>query len=108
MEAALRRGYQLAWRQEDWMLNLEKGAIDGDLPEGFHFVDAEQVDPVKLGRCTWKGFGHEEKGPFENWEAEDAGEEWSPRKSYQGILRSLMAPPPQKAGNMLAIAACGG
>jgi len=94
IEAAKKRGYQLAWQENDWMLNLEKHTLDTDLPPGFHFVDPLQADPVKLARCTWKGFDHEEKGVFSHWNDPVQGEEWTPQRAYLGIISSIMAPPP--------------
>lgn len=94
MEAAQKRGYRLEWVQKDWLLDLRKGQLKADLPEGFHFVDSSKADPVKLAACTWKGFDHEDKGPFENWDGEETGEEWTPQKSYRGVNSSFMAPPP--------------
>ena len=52
------------------------------------------MDPVKLAECTWKGFDHEDKGPFTNWNDKDPGTPWNPQKAYNGILSSTIAPPP--------------
>jgi len=94
MEAAKKLGYAEAYAYDDMLLDFSKTQLKRPLPEGYHFVEAEDVDPVKLGACTWKGFGHEDKGPFENWDGEDPGTDWNPVKSYQGIISSMMAPPP--------------
>lgn len=94
MEAAQKRGYSMAYEYDDMLLDFSKTVLDRPLPEGYRFVEPEEMDPVKLGRCTWKGFGHEDKGPFENWDGEDPGTEWNPVKSYQGIISCVMAPPP--------------
>lgn len=94
MEAAQRRGYQLAYEQADHLLDLRRTELHAKLPEGFHFVEPEKVDPVRLAECTWKGFDHEDKGPFIDWDAEETGDDWTPQKSYRGVISSTMAPPP--------------
>lgn len=94
MEAAEKRGYRQSFVNENWVIDLGTAVLDYSLPEGFHFVEPDYVDPVKLSICMWKGFDHEDKGPFENWEAEDPGTDWNPQKSWQGIISDVMAPPP--------------
>ena len=94
IEKAKTRGYVQDHTEENLILDFRKATLDYPLPEGFHFVEADDIDVVKLARCTWKGFDHEDKGPFENWEAEDPGTPWNVQKSYQAILSSSMAPPP--------------
>ncbi len=94
MEAAKRRGYQQKYVNEENVIDFEVAELNYSLPEGFHFVEPDEVDPVKLAMCTWKGFNHEDKGPFENWEADDSGTDWNPQKAYLGIISDVMAPPP--------------
>lgn len=94
MDAAAKRGYGQRFVNEEWVIDFEKAILQYPLPEGFHLVDSNLVDPVKLAVCTWKGFDHEDKGAFENWEAEDPGTDWNPQKAWQGIIRDVMAPPP--------------
>ncbi|MBE5800662.1 MAG: GNAT family N-acetyltransferase [Clostridiales bacterium] len=94
MEAAQKLGYAQAYAYDDMLLNFHKTVLNRPLPEGYHWVDPSDVDPVKLAICCWKGFNHEDKGPFENWDGEDPGTDWNPVKSYQGIVSSIMAPPP--------------
>lgn len=94
MEAAKKRGYRQAWEHEDWLLDLRTTDLNAHLPEVFHFVEPDQVDPVRLAECTWKGFDHEDKGPFINWEADETGEDWTPQRSYRGVISNMMAPPP--------------
>ena len=53
----------------------------------------------------WKGFDHEDKGPFVNWEAEDPGTDWNPQKSWLGIISDVMAPPPHSTYEYNAIIA---
>lgn len=92
--AAEARGYSLDRAEDEMMLDFRRGSLDRPLPEGFRFVPPGEIDAVRMARCTWKGFGHAENAPFENWEAEDPGTPWNPQKSYRGILSSMMAPPP--------------
>lgn len=94
MEAAAKRGYQQCFVNEDWVIDFGKAKLDYPLPKGFHLVAPDQADPVKLAICMWKGFDHEDKGPFENWEAEDPGTDWNPQKAWQGVISDIMAPPP--------------
>ena len=104
-EAARERGYALAGGEEDLMLDLRAAVPDFPLPEGFRFLPPGECDVVKLARCTWKGFGHEETGPFTDWEAEDPGTDWNPQKSYRGILATVMAPPPHATQDLHVIIA---
>lgn len=94
MEAAEKRGYRQNFISENYVIDFGIAILDYQLPDGFHFVEPDNVDPVKLAICCWKGFDHEDKGPFENWEAEDSGTSWNPQKAYQGIISDVMAPPP--------------
>lgn len=94
MEAARKRGYRRSFVSEDYVIDFATAALDYPLPDGFHFVEPADADPVKLAVCMWKGFDHEDKGPFENWEAEDSGTAWNPQKAYQGVISDIMAPPP--------------
>ena len=94
IEAAEKASYKLAYGYDDMLLDFEKTVLDYNLPTGFHFVDSDKLDPVKMAVCCWKGFDHEDKGPFENWEDEDPGTDWNPQKAYQGVINSFLAPPP--------------
>ena len=94
MEAAQKLGYTQAYAYDDLLLDFSKAVLNRPLPEGYRFVEPEEMDPVRLGECCWKGFGHEDKGPFVDWDGEDPGTEWNPVKAYQGIISNVMAPPP--------------
>lgn len=94
IEEAEKQGYMLAYAYDDMLLDFDKTVLNYKLPDGFHFVDALSLDPVKLSVCCWKGFDHEDKGPFIDWEGEDLGTEWNPQKAYQGVINSFLAPPP--------------
>ena len=94
MEAAEKMGYVLCYKSKNYVLDMEKASLNYVLPEGFTYVEPEDIDPVKLSRCTWKSFNEWELGPFENWEDTSDKREWSPHKSYTGVVSSIMAPPP--------------
>ena len=94
IEVIRRRGYTMAGEYVDLGFDLSTGKLEYDLPKGFHFVDPLRADPVKLAECTWKGFDHEDEGPFTGWTARDTGTEWNPQKAYNGMLSALIAPPP--------------
>jgi len=94
IEAVRKKGYVTVYENIDLICDFRKTELRYPLPEGFHFVEPQKCDPVKLAVCTWKGFNHEDKGAFENWEKEDPGTPWNPVKAYNGILSSTIAPPP--------------
>lgn len=94
MEVAKKHGYRQNYVDEGYVIDFEVAELKYSLPKGFHFVKPNEVDPLKLAICTWKGFNHEDKGPFENWEAEDPGTYWNPQKAYQNVVGKIMAPPP--------------
>ena len=94
MDAAGKKGYRQEFIIEDYVIDFDVAELNYPLPEGFHFVEPDKVDPVKHAICCWKGFDHEDKGPFENWEAADPGTPWNPQKAYQGTISNIMAPPP--------------
>ncbi|MBQ4074732.1 MAG: hypothetical protein IJD39_05980 [Clostridia bacterium] len=105
IEAAERRGWQLQYTSQDMLFDFQQGVLDYPLPEGFHFVEPLDIDPVKLARCTWKGFDHEDKGPFINWDEEDPGTPWNPQKAYLDVISSLMAPPPHATFDRIVVIA---
>lgn len=94
IDEATRRGYRLVHEGMDYVFDFGKSQLDYKLPEGFHFVAPADVDPVKLAVCTWKGFDHEDKGPFVGWTDRDPGTPWNPVRAYNGILGPTIAPPP--------------
>ena len=89
-----KRGYKIAYENVDLICDFNKTELKYELPEGFHIVDPMKADPVKLAECTWKGFDHEDKGPFINWTEKDSETPWNPQKAYNGILSSTIASPP--------------
>ena len=94
MKIAEEKGFSLQYDYEERHFDFSK-QLNHELPAGFHFVDPAHVDPVKLARCCWYGFNnHLENGEFENWTSEDESQDWTPAKSYRGILASVQNPPP--------------
>lgn len=94
IDAARKKGYAIMHENVDLVCDFRKTELNYQLPSGFHFVDPQKCDPVKLAICTWKGFNHEDKGAFENWKNEEQGMAWNPARAYNGILSSIIAPPP--------------
>ena len=93
-EAAEKYGYKLSDKEREYRLDMTKSSLNYELPEGFHFVEPEEIDALKLARCMWKGFNEWELGPFENWTVPNESADWSTYKSYLGVWGNVMAPPP--------------
>ena len=95
IDAVKRRGgYALECEDVEYDFDFAARDLNRLLPEGFHFVGPGDCDPVKLTRCFWKGFGHAERAPFENWTDRVEGPEWNAQRSYYGVLGECVAPPP--------------
>lgn len=94
IDAAKRRGYVLDSEDVEYEFDFAARDLNRPIPEGFHRVDPMDVDPVKLTRCFWKGFGHGERAPFENWAERVTGCEWDAQKSYYNVLGEILAPSP--------------
>ena len=94
IQAAEKHGYKLSYQEKEYVLDITKTSLNFELPKGYHFVDAANIDPIKLAKCTWKSFNEWELGPFENWESPGDKRDWNPHKSYTGVQNNLMAPPP--------------
>jgi GNAT superfamily N-acetyltransferase len=93
IEEVKRRGFSLAYDYESREFDY-RNELNYPLPEGFHFVNPSEADPVKLAECCWYGFDHGKEKPFENWDRQDDSMDWTPEKGYKGILRAMMAPSP--------------
>lgn len=94
MELVEKRGYKCVHDYEDRCFWFEN-ELNRELPEGYHFVKPEDVDPVKMAKVCWYGFdNHIENGPFENYDREDDTLDWCPAKSYRGVVAEIMAPAP--------------
>ena len=57
MEAAKKRGFNKEFEYEDRFFDF-KNELNYELPEGYHFVEPEDIDPVKIGKLCWYGFDH--------------------------------------------------
>lgn len=65
MDAAVRAGYKQVCNWTDMIYEFDK-ELKYDLPDGFHFVDADKISIEKVTECCWKGFDHEsEEGPWD-------------------------------------------
>lgn len=94
IDVVKKKEYVTARENIDLICDFRKTKLNYRLPEGFHFVDPQKCDPVKLAICTWKGFNHEEKGEFKDWKKEEPAAAWNSVRAYNGILSSTIAPPP--------------
>lgn len=101
----VRREYKIDYESEELIIDFQETELNYNLPKGFHFVDPLNADPAKLALCCWKGFNHEDKGPFEKWLEKDPGTEWNPVKQYNGNLSELIAPPPHSTNEYNVIIA---
>ena len=59
MRAAGQCGYEQKGENLDMQFDFAD-QLDYPLPEGFHFVEPQEIDPSKVGECCWKGFDHEQ------------------------------------------------
>lgn len=95
IKAAEKQGYKVIYDEYlDMLLDFKKSELNYELPDGFHFVDRLECDPIKLAKCTWDGFNSEESGPFVDWYKPNHEMSWSPHKAYNNVLGSTIAPPP--------------
>ncbi|MBQ8202345.1 MAG: GNAT family N-acetyltransferase [Clostridia bacterium] len=62
-EAAERAGLRRAFSYWDKVRDFAV-PMDYPLPEGYHFATAP-LDPAKCSECCWKGFNHEDEGPWD-------------------------------------------
>ena len=93
MEAAARRGYTKVYEFEDRIFDF-KNELNYELPDGYHFVEPEDVDVLKLSKLCWYGFGHGENGEFKDYDKYDDSNDWTPAKSHKDIVGDVMAPSP--------------
>ena len=92
-EAAAKRGYKMVFEYEDRDFDFQN-ELNYQLPPGYHFVEPEHVDGFKLAKLCWYGFDHGDKGDFEGWEKEDRSFDWTPAKSYKGVIGPMLSPSP--------------
>ncbi len=92
-EAAKKRGFEMVYEYKDMHFDF-KDELNYELPKGYHFVEGRDIDPLKLSKLCWYGFGHGEKGEFVDWDKYDDSKEWTPAKSYRGNVALKLAPTP--------------
>lgn len=93
MEAAQKRGYSMVFEYESRVLDFEN-ELNYELPEGYHFVEPEDTDVLKLSKLCWYGFDHGEKQEFTDWDKYDDSNDWTPAKSHKDCVAEFMAPSP--------------
>ena len=94
IDAAKKRGYQLAYEDSDLYFDFRTGTLDYPLPEGYHFTNPEDNDPLKVAKCLWDGFNKSEHGEFTDWETPVKNGGISPHELYQNVLGATIAPAP--------------
>ena len=94
IQAARKRGYQVAEQEIERIFDFRTGKLDYPLPEGFHFIDPGESDPLQAAKCMWEGFNSSTLGPFVNWGKPVNGSGWTPHDLYYSVLGSTIAPPP--------------
>ena len=93
MDAAAKRGYTKVYEFEDRIFDF-KNELNYELPEGYHFVEGEDIDIVKLSKLCWYGFDHGDKGEFVDYDKYDDSTDWTPAKSHKDVVGDGMAPSP--------------
>ena len=91
---AERHGWRAGYAQTEYVFDFRKGKLDYPLPEGYHFVDAGRIDPLKAAKCLWDGFNSETEGPFAGWDVPVKRGGMSPHELYRDALGAAMSPPP--------------
>jgi hypothetical protein len=94
IEEAKKRGYRVEYEETDRIFDLREGKLDHKLPEGYHFVDAKNSDPLKSAKCLWDGFNSEEFGEFKDWDIPTKNGGLSPHELYQNVLCATISPSP--------------
>ena len=94
IRAAEKRGWRLTEEEPYRIFDFSLGRLEYPLPEGYHFVPFDSVDPLKAARCLWEGFNSEELGPFEHWDVPARNDGRSPFELYHDVLKSTISPPP--------------
>ena len=90
-EAASKHGYKMVHEFDDRIFDFRK-ELAYKLPDGYHFVEQEDIDIDKLAKLCGDGFDHD--GSFDGWDKEDQSYEWTPAKSYKGVIGPWMSPSP--------------
>ncbi|MBR5111237.1 MAG: GNAT family N-acetyltransferase [Clostridia bacterium] len=94
IRAAQKRGYRVAEEEIENIFDFRTGKLDYPLPEGFHFMDPLNADPLKAAKCMWDAFNSDTLGPFVHWEKPVNDSGWTPHDLYYSVLGSTISPPP--------------
>ncbi|MBO5986520.1 MAG: GNAT family N-acetyltransferase, partial [Lachnospiraceae bacterium] len=92
--AAKKLGYELAYEEPDRIFDFRKGKLDYPLPEGYHFVEPKDIDPLKVAKCLWDGFNKAELGEFKDWDVPQKNFGRSPHELYMNVLGATISPAP--------------
>ena len=103
-DAAAKHGYKQVYEFDDRIFDF-KNELNYELPEGYHFVENEDIDIVKLSKLCWYGFGHGDKGEFTDYDKYDDSTEWTPAKSHKDIVGDKMVPSPHSTHDLDVIIA---
>ena len=91
---AEKKGYKVEYEESNLCFDFRKGKLDFHLPDGYHFVEPGDADPLKTARCLWDAFNGEELGDFINWEIPTKAGGLSPHELYQNVMCAMMSPSP--------------
>ena len=94
IEEARKRGYHMEYEETDRIFDLREGKLDYQLPDGYHFVNSKDSDPLKSAKCLWDGFNSEEFGEFKDWNIPTKNGGLSPHELYQNVLCATISPSP--------------
>lgn len=64
IDAAKKLGYEKVYEEEEMIYQFDE-PLNYELPAGFRFVPQGTYDIEKIELCCWKGFDHEEEGPWD-------------------------------------------
>lgn len=93
MEAAQKRGFRKTGEFENCVFDFGN-ELNHPLPEGYHFVEPKDMDAFKLAKLCWYGFDHGDEGEFVGWDKQDDSFDWTPAKSYKGVIGPFLSPSP--------------
>ncbi len=98
-DAAAKYGYKQVYEFDDHIFDF-KNELNYELPEGYHFVEDEDIDVVKLSKLCWYGFDHGDEGEFADYDKYDDSTDWTPAKSHKDIVADAMAPSPHSTHDL--------
>ena len=97
-DAAAKRGFKQVYEWTELGFDFKK-ELNYELPQGYHFVEPNDIDIVKCSKLCWYGFGHGERGDFVGWDKYDDSLEWTPAKSHKSGWGRFLSPSPHDTSN---------